>query len=318
MSECPFCGTEVPDDLVTYGGPCPKCFAEIPGEEAPTDPGAEARAIQERKDRRGATIRAFVGLAAMAAVVSCTGVAAVAVVLWPEPEVAVLDFDQLDYGYDYPDLVAKDDLAPEDANDGVAAAEGEPKPQPGPKAPRPKVDVSKYQGGGYTGDEGGPASAKDGLSDDGVAAVDDGTRVGTRGGTEAAEGPKDIGDIEGPTTKSGGIGLDIGPDVSRRSEVLTDPDAIVQMIGKLMGANIKRLKQCYERELKTNPELGGRWLIKYTVTKDGKAINASATGRDQANAELEDCMVKNIETQWKFDRIVRDQPVQKTLTFRPN
>ena len=51
-----------------YGGPCPKCFAEIPGEEAPTDPGAEARAIQERKDRRGATIRAFVGLAAMAAV----------------------------------------------------------------------------------------------------------------------------------------------------------------------------------------------------------------------------------------------------------
>ena len=93
MSECPFCGASVSEDLITYGGSCPKCFGEIPGEEAPTDPGAEARAIQEKKDRRGATIRAVLGLAAMASVVALVGVAAVAVVLWPEPEVAVLDVE---------------------------------------------------------------------------------------------------------------------------------------------------------------------------------------------------------------------------------
>ena len=316
MSECPFCGTDVPDDLVTYGGPCPKCFAEIPGEEAPTDPGAEARAVQERKDRRGATIRAFVGLGVMAAVVSCTGLAALAVVLWPEPEVAVLDFDQLDYGYEYPDLVGVEDLATGEGADGVADADAGKATPSRSSSPSKGSDPSKYTEGGYR-PENKAAGAADGLKTDGVASAGEGPR-GTRGGTDAVAGPTDIARIEGPKTQAGGLGLDIGPDVSRRGEVLSDPDAIVQMIGKLMRQNIPRLKHCYERELKKDPSLKGRWLIRYTVTKEGKAVNASATGRDGSNAELEACMANVIETRWRFDRIVRDQPVQKTLTFRPS
>ena len=41
-----------PQDLVTFGGTCPKCFAEIPGEEAATDPGADVRAAIERRAAR--------------------------------------------------------------------------------------------------------------------------------------------------------------------------------------------------------------------------------------------------------------------------
>ena len=312
--ECPFCGSSVPEDLVTYGGPCPKCFAEIPGEEAPTDPGAEARAIQERKDRRGATVKAFVGLAAMAAVVSCTGIAAVGVVFWPEPEVAVLDFDSMDYDYPEFELTGK----PE----GEKVAQADPKPSNGGSdpstTPRPKPsqggpDLDKFKSGYDGGGEDDPGA---GL-EDGVAEVDDGPR-GTRGGTDGPmEGPKDV-KLEGPGgTANKLLEADLGPSVGRRGEILESPDAIRQMIGAAMRQNIPRLKKCYENELKRDPTLGGRWLLKYTVTKDGKAVNASATGRDTSNAAMEECMAANIERMWKFDRIIQNQPVQKTIAFRP-
>ena len=47
MEACPFCNTAIDEDLFLYGGTCPNCLNEIPGEEAPTDPGAQARANAE-------------------------------------------------------------------------------------------------------------------------------------------------------------------------------------------------------------------------------------------------------------------------------
>jgi hypothetical protein len=41
MEPCPFCKTPIAEDLVRFGGSCPHCFIEIPGEEAPTNPGAQ-------------------------------------------------------------------------------------------------------------------------------------------------------------------------------------------------------------------------------------------------------------------------------------
>ena len=39
MGACPFCGTDVSEEILQYGGNCPSCFIEIPGDEAPTDVG---------------------------------------------------------------------------------------------------------------------------------------------------------------------------------------------------------------------------------------------------------------------------------------
>lgn len=300
---------------MVYGGPCPKCFAEIPGEEAPTDPGAEARAVQERKDRRGATIRAAIGMGAMMALVSCAGMGALAVVLWPEPEVAVLDFDSAEFDYPAMELVGSPET-PEGEGDGdVEVAKASPKPSSQPR-PRPDIDPSAYGKVEVPGSDGVDAGAALGK-DDGVAQVD-GTR-GTRGSDGPAAGPAGIDGVGGgQEAQQGGIGLELDLQVKRRSGVvLSDPDQIRQMIGKLMSRQVSKLSYCYERRLKQAPTLGGRWLIKYTVSKDGKAINASATGRDTSDAELEACLVKNIESKWMFDEIVRAQPVQKTLTFRP-
>ena len=39
MSTCPFCNKEISEELTLYGGYCPHCLIEVPGEEAATDPG---------------------------------------------------------------------------------------------------------------------------------------------------------------------------------------------------------------------------------------------------------------------------------------
>ena len=311
MAECPFCAAEIDENLVNYGGPCPKCFAEIPGEEAPTDPGAEARAVQERRDRRGATIKAFLGLAAMAAMVSCTGLAALVVVLWPEPEVAVLDFDGAEFDYPEFELVGTE-LAAEGGAEADPVDAGTAKSGGG--APRPAVDPSRYAQKAPV--EGGAVDAADALkgSTDGVAEAD---APRPRGGTEGPAGPAAI---EVPSTEQQRSDLGANPldfQVARRAEMITDPELIRAMIGKLMAAQVRKLNYCYEKRLNDDPDLAGRWLIQYTVTTEGRAADVTVTAKDAPDAEFESCMAANIAEKWRFDPIVRDQPVQRTLTFRP-
>ena len=47
MGSCPFCKESVDEAILEYGGRCPSCLIEIPGEDAPTDPGEVAKAAQE-------------------------------------------------------------------------------------------------------------------------------------------------------------------------------------------------------------------------------------------------------------------------------
>lgn len=282
MVECPFCGSEVTEDLVTYGGTCPKCFAEIPGDEAPTDPGAEVRAAQERKDRRGRTFRIALLLSVLVALVFCTGGGAMVAFLWPEPEVAaLLDFDELDIPL--PDLVGPD------AAGSVAAA-----PKPGPK-PSP--------------------SSSSGIGSDPSASGSHEVRPKSVPGS-GGPATTDVGTRPSPSPK---IDLSLTRPVASRDDnlTLTDPEAIRMMIGERLKENIPHLKYCYEQRLKVQSTLKGRWLIKFTVQPNGKPTAVSASGVDRSDAELEQCMVRDIEKTWKFGKINVAQPVQRTLTLSP-
>jgi hypothetical protein len=273
--ECPFCGSGVTEDLVTYGGTCPKCFAEIPGEEAATDPGVEVRAAQERRDRRRATLRAVIGLSAMLLLVTCTGVFAVVTVLWPEPEVAdLLDFDTLDFPM--PDIKGIEDAATAKPRPRRTPAPGsEPAPEPAPvagSAPRLRTDLTTVS-----------------------------PELGGNGGVSAPPG----------------LSID-APKVRRDDNVvLSDPDAIRNMIGERMVEFIPGLNQCYERRLKSYPSLKGRWKVKFTVTPSGATSSAVAEPLDRGDAELERCLAEHIQQYWKFGQIAVNQPIQKTLRFYP-
>ena len=210
MAECPFCGSEVSDDLVAFGGTCPKCFAEIPGEEAATDPGVDVRDAQERRDRRRATFRTVAGLTALLLVVSCTGIAALATVLWPEPEVAeILDFDTLDFQMPNELVGVEAPPEPEEARPDRPSERPVASPGPTPVAPSP----------------------------DGIRRPR--TEIGPLVPTKAVPGAK-------PGSKPGSVDLSLEAPKVRRDDnlVLSDPEAIRDMIGERMVEFIPGLKVC--------------------------------------------------------------------------
>lgn len=285
--ECPFCGSEVGAELVTYGGTCPKCFAEIPGDEAPTDPGAEVRAAQDRKDRARGLLPLAVAMGMLLALVTCTGATALAFALWPEPEVAqLLDFDALDI--EMPEIV--------EGTDEMLAKVDPPAPDAAPKPAAPSPN--------------GKAPS------DGVASGDLVPRP--RPGTAEPDGPMTGLDETATGGRAPGLdGFDVkGPKVRRDANlVLSDPDAIRDMISERMVEFIPGLKVCYDRRLKVMPTLKGSWLLTFQVEKDGTVTNAKATAKDRPDPELEECLAAHIGSRWTFGRISRAQPVSKTVKF---
>ena len=266
MGECPFCGNKVDDDLITFGGTCPRCFAEIPGEEAATDPGEDVKAAQARKDQMRATLRTVLPVLFVIPIIAVLGLAALYIgVFRPEPEVVLLDFDE---GDDYP--------IPE-----LVAAAPEPEPEP---------------------------------ANDGVAAAPEPTPVTTGAQASAAPAPVAQPAPVPARTPGGLVGVDVT--ASRRGTVLEDPDAIRKMIGEKLTAYAPRLNACYEKELKNNETLAGRWRIAFVVGADGKVRDAMAEPLSGSVASFESCLQGEVAT-WAFQRIGRDQPVRKTFTFRP-
>jgi len=299
VGECPFCGGEVDDDLVVFGGSCPKCFAEIPGEEAATDPGEEAKEAIARADKRRSTIRNIIPLVVALPIVMGLGCGA----LWfsflrPAPVVALMDFDEFD-GYTMPDVVA----VSEEPEEVEAAESPSPRPRSGGAEQLARGSKVEFEAG------------KTDLSDNGAAPTDRGPR-GTR---RASDGPADnvaVGKgLDDRAAAGGGLDLNVNVGASRRGGVLTDPAQIKKMIFELMRAQMPRLNGCYENELKRDDSVAGKWRLRYTILPDGKVKDASATGLDMQVPDFEACMAREIG-KWRFQRLAAEQPVQKSVTFR--
>ena len=307
MAECPFCGSPVTSHLISHGGTCPRCLAEIPGEDAATDPGAEVRAARERHDRRWITYRNYFLSAGAIGTVSLAGIAAITLALWPKPEVAaLLDFDTLDFPM--PEVVASEAMAVvPNTNDRIATTAAPPRPGSRPSA----TSATRFAPGQPIG--GGTAGASD-LAD-ARGAETTGTR--SRSGT---------GDVSGPSLAlSPAVGSRPAVDLSlkaprvRRDDnlVLSDPDAIRQMIGEYMREQIPQLNGCYDRRLKVHPNLGGRWKLQFVVDRDGDVEDAVVEPIEVSDAELEACIVSHVEREWEFGKVAMNQPVSRTLRFQP-
>ena len=70
MGECPFCKVQIDEEILIYGGTCPTCLIEIPGEESATDPGGTpeptetTRAILESHGMNNQSSKVLGGVAA--------------------------------------------------------------------------------------------------------------------------------------------------------------------------------------------------------------------------------------------------------------
>ena len=280
MGKCPFCSSSIEEDVLLYGGSCPKCFGVIPGEEAATDPGEAVRAEEAASDNRRMAFKALIPvLLAVPLVVGLLGVA-VGMMWWnQDPPVAeVMTFEE-DFITFEADIVAIDpSLFDEDGN-RKPNEKTDPKVKSGPR-PQPRANPT-----------------------------------GTAPPPEPEVAPKNPTDVV--VKRSPGNPFTDGPDVStsRSGETLSDSGQINRMIKRVMTTRQATLVRCYNKRLKSNEDLQGRWRAFFTVAKNGRPQNVRFEGTTMHDAELESCLSKEV-AKWKFSPIAKDQPVEKSWRFR--
>ncbi len=305
--------------MIVFGGTCPTCFGEIPGEEAATDPGEEVKARQEEQDKKRLKRRMIFPILLASVVVLGIFTTAVALLMWPEPQMAMLDLDDDQYAdLDLDFIVAEEEPVAEEAKAGTGTA---PKNSGGTstKKKTSSLDALRNMKVGSVGDVSvGDAAAKGGPD------------VGGTRGSRSSQGAGEMQEVAVPKSISdpgslggggdlfgGGMG---GATISRNQAMgitLTDDNQIIQMVQRVMRAELRKLKACYTQQLKADENLKGDWVLNFTVAASGATKDIDITAKQAANAGLEQCMNGKI-TRWKFQPIKADLPVKKTVKFKPS
>lgn len=300
MSErCPFCHRPVSESIVQLGGTCPSCFADIPGEDAATDPGEIVRAQRRAKDeadvRKQSMKQAWV-FAPVALIVLGVG----AFALMPEPEVTELVIE--DFAIDF-DMKEWDPKAGTKARGAGAlpskAGEGTPV--------APSAAQGASTGANLT------ASAAGGLAMKGASAA----------GTPPTA-PPEANPISAPSTlqapsmaaSGSGSGLALGemPEVTaERSGPMisaSKKEEVVAVVRSMMSRRKEDIAGCI------TPGLSGSWTLKITfdVKGDAKAVDLAPLGPPAP--EFESCVEANVK-RWKLGaQLDREITVPVPLNLR--
>lgn len=302
MGKCPFCSGEVNEDLIVFGGPCPHCFNEIPGEEAATDPGAALRAqeaeVEAATARRKQLITAAIVLLMLAAAAGTYGYYAKKKA--EEEAILYVEFDA-DFDIFSVDPSEWEEIYGEEAPEEVAATGN-----PGGKPVKSGSNTQPKQ-----------AAMGGGPDEDIPDGPDFGDLEGK--GQEALKGAKTSSGTGSSSTSpslslsgglSGGLTTRINSDITLKSDA-----EIKRHIGLMMKRNANQVKYCYEQTLKVNPNFQGTFTLNYTVQKDGSTKNVSLSGSG-LDSNFERCLVSKVQT-WKFYKLSKEAPVKYPLPLKP-
>ena len=293
---CPFCRGTVSEDLFLHGGNCPHCMLEIPGEEAPTDPGAAMRAKLQGEERKAAD-RARKRRIVVLALAGCMSVvAAVGGLKWWELREAELTYDLPDEYYQPTPVELQAEVPPS----AVTPPKGVGTPT-APKLPGTKKDVlgpDAVIASGPSKPEG--ASSQDlampGKVTPRTPTADAGAPVITMGGGSGAGTGLEV-------KVEGGIG-----------NILTEDDEILAMVKDVVGKYKPQLDSCFRMRLNAAPDLRGSWTVSFTVTPLGSSSKVTVQAVDKADREFESCVTRSVST-WKFQKIEHPFNVRKKYTF---
>ncbi|MCB9779005.1 MAG: AgmX/PglI C-terminal domain-containing protein [Alphaproteobacteria bacterium] len=291
MGHCPFCKGAVPEETLRLGGSCPHCLIEIPGEEAATDPGAQAlerQAVEEQASRGGRG-----PLVAVAVLFLLGGGGAAAWFLRPADPVPVADADEwaivplAAHQDQFQDDEVEDPGAPAVAN-GVATSGA----ASGTHSPAMGGQIASSDGGGSSSPGRASMNPAGGTLSEQVANVD-----------PTAHSP---GMVAGPSISVGTRGA---------QETLTDPNEIAEMVKRVVGRNGKQLEDCYNDRLKAEAELEGRWRVAFEIQPNGSTAKVQVSALAASDSTLESCLVGKVE-RWRFSPIAQAQAVSKTYNFQ--
>lgn len=298
MGACPFCQGEVDEEILTYGGRCPHCLIEIPGEEAPTNPGAEAQAAEAAaeaaaaKRPSGATIGGLLLVGLLAVAGAYTGLQPDEVPMAPIPtgseaykkvsgQFLSIDLD------DEEEVVELPPEPPKEPAKGTKTSTNKPAKQ----APSIGSLVPDTQNLGADDAEietkqlsaaGGSASPEAPVVPDASnAAPEEPTQTaGVLGGAapRRKSSLNDIGIGGGPRDAIQGVEL-CGTDIREGAK------AVMRTVGK-------QLTQCADRVLKRDDKFSASVRVSIKVETTGKVAAIDLQPSNPVDAELLECMEK--------------------------
>jgi TonB family protein len=151
-----------------------------------------------------------------------------------------------------------------------------------------------FSSGGIGGDLDG---AFDGIAGVGLATAGSGRT--TRGG-----GTGEAASIGGLATSGGGnVGLKgkserkVGAVKASAPEVDGSLDSAA--IARVVRGRMRSIQDCYEKELKRDPNLAGKIVIEFTIGESGRVDEASVVSNAMGSSAVGDCIVGRIR-RWRF------------------
>ena len=301
-SHCPYCKGTVSADLIRCGGNCPHCLLEIPGEEAPTDPGLQARMRQKaeamQQAKRGQSRNMLLALAGV-----CVAAALGGAGWWQMHKDAEALVYELDDAY----------MAPKD---GMIAAAVAPPP---PVAAAAAVATAPTRNA-KSGSKSPTRNETDFFAGEGGENVASAKESGTVSTSLKYVPSRPMEDIKvglgaGTPILSPLGGVDIA--IKRKSSaVLETDDEITVMAKRVTGAYQPQIDTCAQQQLKENPAFAGAWRVTFTIGTEGTIFALKIKGLDESKEAFEACIKRNVSS-WRFERIAKEFPVAKTYRFAP-
>ncbi len=324
MGTCPFCKGEIPADLLEVGGRCPRCLIEIPGEDAPTDPGAEAKAAQEAADALAKKPRwgVILGIASLA--FAATSGLWVAFAPQEPDELGEIytgaeNYKRVSSQFLSIDLDSEEDeAAPVEATTNAVAKNPNKKQNTQPSTPSKEKSNPGLVG-----------SIPDLPEDDGpdIAAVELSTAEGS---PEAGSNrPSSARGTSGDTARagmgvpnltgsgvSGSMDMGVGGGPRDRGAKAQEycGDQIRDVAKALMSQLGKQLKTCADRALKVDDSFQATVKVQIAIEKDGRIAAIDLAPSNPNDTEFLDCLERTISKS-KFPRFCEPLDLSKTYSF---
>jgi TonB family protein len=173
-----------------------------------------------------------------------------------------------------------------------------------------KMLLSAGDSGGALGDllrRGDPGADGDKVFDQiGGVVASTGGGAGLKSGKGGGTGRlADIRGLRGSTGPSGGGGTGSKGEAAAPRGVVKEstPDVDGTLDANVVAAEIRRrlsaIKICYERELKRNPDLGGKVVVRFEISTVGRVSSASVESTTIRDAGVEGCILSAIRS-WRF------------------
>ncbi len=128
--------------------------------------------------------------------------------------------------------------------------------------------------------------------------------VGTQGRGSGNEGygTGGLGNRQGVKIVTGGTGEDIQGTIDKEA------------IRRVIQANLRSIRSCYEKELNKHPELVGKIVLTWEIGEQGRVLSTGTKSNELGSKEVADCVLSKLKT-WRFPEPPANQVAEVAYPF---